>query len=132
MRPSALLLLLLSVQIFAAETSAPLPAEQLLRLEKNLTQKLEERKQGVLPEDQYRQFVAAFRVELDEALLQSPDTPVNRGRFAMILARLDESGPRQAVAGLNRALAENPDDAALLNAKCRLNHPRRKPLTNPC
>lgn len=117
MLPSAILLLLLSVRIFAAEPSAPLPAEQLLRLEKNLTQKLEERKQGVLQLDQYRQFAATFRGELDKALAQSPNTPVNRGRHAMILARLDESGPGQAVAGLDRALAERPHDAALLNAK---------------
>lgn len=116
MRPSALLVFLLSVGTFAAET-AGLPDAQLLRLETTLTQKLAERKSGVLPPDQYRLFAEKFRVELDAALARVPQTPLNRGRHAMILARLDESGPGQAIAGLDRALAVDPDSAELLIAK---------------
>jgi len=101
---------------FAAEP-ASLPAAQLLTLERTLAQKLDERKQGLIPPDQYRQFAARFRADLDQTLAAVPQSPVNTGRHAMILARLDESGPGQALAGLNDALRALPDSAALLNAK---------------
>lgn len=116
MRPSVLLLLL-CVRALAGDPAAPLPDERLLHLEQALTGKLEERKSGRLPPDQYIQFATKFRVDLDKALAQSPDTSVNRGRHAIILARLDEAGPGQAVAGLDRALQDAPDSSPLLNAK---------------
>lgn len=117
MRPSIFLLLaVLCVRSFAAETAA-LPSPQLLRLEATLTQKLEERKTGALPPDRYRLFAEKFRVDLDAALEQGPETSINRGRYAMILARLDESAAGQAMAGLNQALTASPGEAALLNAK---------------
>lgn len=111
-----LLVLLLSVQSFAAET-ATLPDAQLLRLESALTQKLEARKNGALPPDQFHLFAEKFRVELAAALAQAPKTPVNRGRHAMILSRLDENGPAQALSGLDQALETAPDSAELLIAK---------------
>lgn len=116
MRPSSFLLLAaLCVRGFAAEPPGPDP--QLVRLEGELTRKLDERKRGSLPPDQYRAFAAQFRDELDKALAHAPPTPVNRGRHALILSRLDESGPGQALAGLDRALAAAPNDPALINAK---------------
>lgn len=116
MRSSALLLLLLSLRTFAAEAAAK-PDAQLLRLEAALTQKLEERKSGAVPPDQYRLFAGQFRVDLDAALARAPKTPLNTGRHAMILARLDESGPGQAIAGLDRALETDSGSAELLLAK---------------
>lgn len=113
---SALLLFFLSVLTFAAEPAAK-PDAQLLRLEAALTQKLDERKSGAVPPDQYRLFAEQFRVDLDAALARAPKTPLNTGRHAMILARLDESGPSQAIAGLDRALETDSGSAELLLAK---------------
>lgn len=117
MLPSALLALSLIPMVSFAAEPASLPAAQLLTLERTLAQKLDERKQGLIPPDQYRQFAARFRADLDQTLAAVPQSPVNTGRHAMILARLDESGPGQALAGLNDALRALPDSAALLNAK---------------
>lgn len=116
MRASALLVVLLSVRISAAEATAK-PDAQLLLLEAELTQKLEERKSGAVPPDQYRLFAEKFRVDLDAALGRAPKTPLNTGRHAMILARLDESGPGQAIARLDRALGTDSGSAELLLAK---------------
>lgn len=116
MRPSSFLLLAaLCIHGFAAEPPGPDP--QLIRLESELTRKLDDRRRGALPPDQYRVFAAQFRDELDKALAHAPPTPVNRGHHALILSRLDESGPGQALAGLDRALEAAPNDPALFNAK---------------
>jgi len=111
-----LFLAVLCVRSFAAAMAAT-PSPQLLRLEAILTQKLQERKSGAMPSDQYRVFAAKFRDDLDAALEQGPETSINRGRHAMILARLDESGAGQAMADLDQAIDARPGDAALLNAK---------------
>lgn len=117
MRPSAFLLLAALCVRGVAADSAAMPDPGLLRLEAALTQKLVERGSGALPPDQYRLFAEKFRAELDAVLARASENPVNRGRYAIILARLDESGPGQAIAGLDQELKENPGNAQLLNAK---------------
>lgn len=117
MLPSAILALALCPAASYAAEPAEIPAPQLLTLEKTLSQKLDDRRQGLIPPDQYRQFSAQFRADLDRIAASLPQTPVNQGRRAMILSRLDDSGPGEALAGLDRALQGSPDSNELLNAK---------------
>lgn len=117
MRPSAFLLLAALCVRGVAAVSAATPDPGLLRLEAALTQKLGERKSGALPPDQYRLFAEKFRADLDAVLARAPESPLNRGRHALILARLDEAAPGQAIAGLDQALEANPGNGELLNAK---------------
>ncbi|UPT74510.1 MAG: hypothetical protein M0D55_01860 [Elusimicrobiota bacterium] len=101
---------------FSAET-VPTPAPELLRLESALTAKLEERARGAVRPDEYRRFAARFREDLDRAAASAPSTPINRGRYAMILARVDQDGAAQAISGLDAAMRADTDKRELLIAK---------------
>lgn len=125
MKPLALALLLLSApSVRADETAAPpaaapeaAPAPELLALERVLKEKQEAKSKGQLDPEQYKEFVAKFRPELDAAMERVPSSAENKGAHARILSRLGDKERGQALANLDEALTENPDSRPLLLAK---------------
>lgn len=95
-----------------AQTQAERPDPRLALLEQELLRKLQE--PGLdRKSPEYRQFASAFRARLDGVMEEVPPNALNKGYHARILARLDESGSRQAVADLNAGLESNPADHEL-------------------
>lgn len=125
MKPLALAVLLLSApSVRADETAAPpaaapeaAPAPELIALERTLTEKQEARSRGQLDPEQYKEFVAKFRSDLDAVLERVPPSAENKGAHARILSRLGDRERSQALAGLDQALTENPNSCPLLIAK---------------
>ncbi|MBI2386657.1 MAG: hypothetical protein HYV14_11670 [Elusimicrobia bacterium] len=91
------------------------PAPDLVRLERILTQKLEARDKGQVTPEAFSEFVRQFRVDLIETDTRIPPSPANTGLHARILARLQEPG--EAMARLDEALLQEPDNSTLLNAR---------------
>lgn len=132
--PLTLALLAVSALPSYAEDATPLPqgqaqeaqpAPQLMHLERTLMQKQEARDKATLPPEKYQEFVAQFRAELAAVMSRIPPTPENKGLHAQILARLGEQERGQAVASLEQALAEDPENPALLVAKGSILHEQK-------
>lgn len=125
MKPLALALLLLSAPFVRAdEAAAPpaaapeaAPAPELLSLEQTLKEKLEAKSKGQVDPEQYKEFVAKFRSELDAIIERVPPSVENKGAHARILSRLGPQERKQAMVGLEEALEGNPDSGPLLLAK---------------
>ena len=123
----ALALLLLPASPGSADDGAPVPAPpasvadtakpsaELLKLDRLLAEKQKDRDQGRLAPDEYQRFAAKFRADLDETAGRVPPTAPNRGLHAALLARLGDSA--QALKNLDRALADDPKNPALITAK---------------
>lgn len=92
-------------------------APQLLYMERALMEKQEARDSGQLPPEKYREFIASFRMELDAVMDRIPPTPENKGLHAQILARLGPQEQAQALASLDAAQAQDPENPALLVAR---------------
>jgi Flp pilus assembly protein TadD len=93
------------------------PAPQLVHLEQALTRAQQSRDKGELSPEKYGEFVSTFRAELDAVMARIPRTPENKGLHAQILARLGEQERGPALASLEQALAESPENPALLVSK---------------
>lgn len=106
--------------VVPALTQEDVPAPQLVELADKLTRKQEDKTKGVLPPEEYREFIVKFRAELDVVIKDLPLTPANRGLHARIIARLGEQESDQALARLERALKDDPDNPALLRAKAQV------------
>lgn len=91
---------------------------ELLRLEKNLTDKQTEKKDGRLPPEQYQEWERAFRSKLEDSFARVPPAPENTAAHARITALLD--GREQASKALDQALESNPDSPVLLRTKSQL------------
>lgn len=123
----ALALFLLPASPGRADDSAPVPAPpasaadtakpsaELLKLDRLLAEKQKDRDKGRLAPDEYRRFAAKFRANLDETAARVPPTVPNRGLHATLLARLGDSV--QALKNLDRALADDPKNPALITTK---------------
>ncbi|UPT75387.1 MAG: hypothetical protein M0D55_06780 [Elusimicrobiota bacterium] len=107
------------------QDAQPAPAPQLMHLERSLMQKQDARDKGELPPEKYQQFVVSFRVELDAVMARVPSNPENKGLHAQILARLGEQERGQALTSLEQALAEDPENSALLVAKGSILHEQK-------
>jgi len=101
------ILLLPAFSAFAAEATAP----ELLKLERRLTEKKEAKEKGSVSEEEYRLFLDQFRFEFKESSAKVLPSSENIATKARILVLLGETG--EAVASINRALDERPDDATL-------------------
>lgn len=91
------------------------PASDLIRLERSLTEKLEAKQNGQVTPEAFSEFVGQFRVDLAATEARVRPTPANTGIHARILARLQELG--EAMARLDQALLQEPDNSTLLNAR---------------
>lgn len=107
------------------QEARPGPAPQLMHLERTLMKKQEARDKGTLPPENYQEFVAQFRAELDAVMGRITPTPANKGLHAQILARLGEQERGQAVANLDQALVGDPENPALLVAKGSILHEQK-------
>jgi tetratricopeptide (TPR) repeat protein len=103
----------------------PQPAPQLVHLERALMQKQEARDKSELPPEKYQEFVANFRAELAAVMGRIPPTPESKGLHAQILARLGEQERGQALASLEQAITEDPENPALLVAKGSILHEQK-------
>lgn len=101
------------------------PAPQLVALEKLLTERQQSRDAGILPPEQYQQFVAKFRTDLESLMPRIPPTPVNQGLHALILSRLGEPDRAVAVARLAQNLEANPGNPELLRAQGHILYEQR-------
>jgi tetratricopeptide (TPR) repeat protein len=126
--PLILALLVLSAPHSRADEAVPLsqgqtqathpgPAPQLMHFERVLMRKQEARDKGELSPEKYQEFVSSFRLELDAVMGRIPPTPDNKGLHAQILARLGPQEQSRALAGLEDALADDPESPPLLVAK---------------
>lgn len=134
MKPLLALALLLSSASFvsAGETAAPpgaapeaAPAPELLALEKVLKEKQEAKTKGELDPEQYKEFVAKFRGDLQDVMERVPKTPENKGLVAIIASRLDEEGRGRALHGLDLALKDDPKNPTLLLAKAQIYYEKK-------
>lgn len=91
------------------------PAPDLVRLETILAVKLQAKEKGQVTPQAFAEFVAKFRSDLSETGARVPPSPANTGLHARILARLQEPG--EALARLDEALLQEPDNSTLLNAR---------------
>jgi tetratricopeptide (TPR) repeat protein len=109
---SLILLALLAASPYPARAgdAAP-PSPELIKLEKTLTRKKEERTQGVVTAEQYQAFLTEFRPDLAITMERIPPIPANAASHARILVLLGDHAA--AVQGLNKALEENPGNNTL-------------------
>jgi tetratricopeptide (TPR) repeat protein len=106
-------------------TTPDKPSPQLISLERLLVQKQEARDSSALPPEQYRQFVAKFRVDLESLMTRLPPTPANQGLHALILSRLGGQDRETAGANLAQALEANPGNPELLRAQGQILYEQR-------
>jgi len=98
-----------------ATAAAKQPHPDLLRLEQELTHKLDENKGGRITPEQYQAWKGEFRERLDAAMARVPPLPDNTAVHARIMAQLDER--EQARGVLDRALRQDPESPILLRTK---------------
>lgn len=116
--------LLLSVVPGSASEPAPVQNAdekahpELLRLEKDLSDKQSEKKDGSLPPEQYQEWEREFRSKLEESFARVPPSPENTAAHTRITALL--GGREQAGKALDQALESNPDSPVLLRTKSQL------------
>lgn len=134
MKPLLALALLLTSASFlrADESVAPpavapeaAPAPELLALERVLKEKQEAKSKGQLDPEQYKEFVAKFRGDLQDVMGRIPTTPENKGLVAIIASRLDDEGRGRALHGLDLALKDDPKNATLLLAKAQIYYEKK-------
>lgn len=106
-------------------TSPDKPSPQLAALERLLTQKQEAHNASALPPEQYQQFVAKFRANLEMLMTRLPPTPANQGLHALILSRLGGQDRETAGANLAHALEANPANPELLRAQGQILYEQR-------
>lgn len=103
----------------AGEPNATVVAKKahpdLLRLEKELTRKLDEKKDGLVTPEQYQAWTGEFRARLAAAMARVPSSPENTAAHARITAQLGER--EEARAALDQALEKNPLSPVLLRTK---------------
>lgn len=87
----------------------------LLRLEQDLTRKLDDKKDGRVTPEQYQAWKGEFRARLDAAIARVPPSPDNTAAQARIMAQLGEG--EAAHAALDQALEKNPKSPVLLTTK---------------
>lgn len=95
----------------AADTGAAKAAPELARLDQVLTLAQESKDQGRLTPERYQEFLAQFRVSLDNARAAAPPSPAAEALYARILARLGDS--QQAMVALAPARQRDPQDPDL-------------------
>lgn len=100
------------------QNSGEKASPELLRLEKDLTDKQSEKKDGSLPPEQYEEWERAFRSTLEESFARVPPSPENTAAHARITVLL--GGREQAGKALDQALESNPDSPVLLRTKSQL------------
>lgn len=88
---------------------------ELIRLEQELSRKLDDKKDGRITPEQYHAWKGEFRPRLDAAIARVPPTSDNTAANARIMAQLGES--EAAHAALDRALEQNPKSPVLLVTK---------------
>ncbi|MEQ1919094.1 MAG: hypothetical protein ABL955_07845 [Elusimicrobiota bacterium] len=123
LHPVLALSVLFALASMAAASSAPTPAAakenapapDIVRLEQILTDKLQAKEKGQVTAEAFAEFVAQFRADLAETVARVTPSPANTGLHARILARLQEPG--EALARLDEALQQEPNNATLLNAR---------------
>lgn len=108
----------LSANALGPETNSP--AVPLLRLENALTKVQEEKKQGLIDETRYREFLKGFRADLASEMDRIDPTPADAVLHARILSRLGDS--EQAAATLRPALEQDPDSPSLRLALSRIRY----------
>lgn len=87
----------------------------LLRLEQELSRKLDDKKDGRITPEQYQAWKGEFRARLDAAIIRVPPSPDNTAANARIMAQLGEG--EAAHAALDEALEQNPKSPVLLTTK---------------
>lgn len=87
----------------------------LLRLEQELSRKLDDKKDGRVTPEQYQAWKREFRARLDAAITRVPSSPDNTAANARIMAQLGEGEAAHAV--LDQALEQNPKSPVLLTTK---------------
>lgn len=95
----------------AADTGAAKAAPELARLDQVLTLAQEAKDQARLTPERYQEFLAQFRLSLNDARAATPPSPAAEALYARILARLGDS--QQALAALAPALQRDPQDPDL-------------------
>lgn len=88
---------------------------ELLRLEQELSRKLEDTKDSRVTPEQYQAWKGEFRARLDTAITRVPSSPENTAANARIMAQLGEG--EAAHAALDQALEQNPKSPVLLTTK---------------
>lgn len=101
------------------------PSPQLIALERLLVQKQEARDASALPPEQYQQFVAEFRADLEWLMTRIPPTPANQGLHALLLSRLGGQDREMAGANLAQALERDPGSPELLRAQGQILYEQR-------
>ena len=111
----------------ADDIAAPTPGESsatavtkkahpdLIRLEQELSRKLDDKKDGRITLEQYQEWGGEFRTRLDAAIARVPPSPDNTAAHARIMAQLGESEAARAT--LDQALEQNPKSPVLLTTK---------------
>lgn len=103
----------------AGEPGATAPTKKahpdLLRLEQELSRKLDDKKDGHVTPEQYQAWKGEFRARLDAAITRVPPSPDNTAANARIMAQLGEG--EAAHAALDQALEQNPKSPVLLTTK---------------
>lgn len=87
----------------------------LLRLEQELSRKLDDKNDGRVTHEQYQAWKGEFRARLDAAITRVPPSPDNTAANARIMAQLGEG--EAAHAALDQALEQNPKSPILLATK---------------
>ena len=87
----------------------------LLRLEQELSRKLDDKKDGRVTPEQYQAWKGDFRARLDAAIARVPPSPDNTAANVRIMAQLGEG--EAAHAALDQALEQNPKSSVLLTTK---------------
>ncbi len=87
----------------------------LLRLEQQLSRRLDDKKEGRVTPEQYQAWKGEFRARLDDAITRVPPSPENTAANARIMAQLGEG--EAAHAALDQALEQNPKSSVLLTTK---------------
>lgn len=108
-----------------AQEAPDKPSPRLIALERLLVQKQDARDAGSLPPEQYQQFVAKFRADLDSLMTRTPPTPANQGLQAQILSRLGGQDRENAGENLAQALERNPNSPELLRAQGQILYEQR-------
>lgn len=96
---------------------------ELLRLEKELTDKQTEKKDGRLLPEQYQEWEREFRSNLEESFGRAPRSALNTAAHARITAQLGDR--KQAGQALDRALEADPDSPVLLRTKSQLSYEQK-------
>lgn len=107
------------------QTQPDKPAPQLTQLDRSLTQKQEAKANGLLPPEQYQDFLVKFRGALDAVMARVPPDSINKGLHAQILARLGDAESNQAADALRAGLKSDPADHTLRAALGAVEYERK-------